>query len=100
MYIDLLFREVLSASGLMTVSVSSWDTLMKSATTLPSCITLPSPFALLPLGFTNTMLQNCSMGPRQLRGLKLNGEYAPAQFHWVAGYGIFPTGIIILQLGL
>ena len=64
MYIHLLFRGVLSASGLMTASVSSWDTLMQSATLLPSYITLPFPFALLPLGFTNTMPQNCNMGLR------------------------------------
>jgi len=100
MYIYLLFRGTLSSSGLMIVSVSSWNTLIQSITPLPNYMTLPSPFPLLPHGSTNTILQSCYKGLRQLGELKLDGEHALAQFHLVTAYGTSHIGTILLQLDL
>jgi hypothetical protein len=47
MYIHLLFRGALSASGQMIASVSSWNTLIQSATPLPRYMIMLSPFPFL-----------------------------------------------------
>jgi hypothetical protein len=99
-YIYLLSRGALYASGQMIARISSWDTLTQSPTLFPSYIILPSHFALLPLGFTSTILQSYYKHLRQLRELGLSGEHAPAQFYWTASHGPSHTGIILLQLGL
>jgi hypothetical protein len=57
-----LFRQGFPASGHMTASVLSWNSLTQSISLLPRYIILPSHFALPPLGFTSTMLQSFHKG--------------------------------------
>ena len=52
------FRQELPASGSMTASISSWNTLTQSVTLLPSYTTLPSLFPLPHLGLTSTIVQS------------------------------------------
>jgi len=61
---------------------------------------MPFHGALPPPGSTNITLQNCCKCLESSGEVNLNGENAPAQFHWVAMRGPSHTGTIPLQLGL
>ena len=100
MYIHLLFREGLSASGQMIASISSWKILMQSAIHLLRYIIWPSHNALPPLGSTSIIVQNCHKCLRQSRELELNGDHVFVLSYSMTTHWAFHTGIMQLLLGL
>ena len=78
--IHLLFRGALSASGQMIASVSSWNTLILSASPHPRS-TIIFPFPLPPLGSISIILQNCYICLWWSRERNLDGGHVPVQFH-------------------
>jgi hypothetical protein len=77
-----LFRLDFPASGHMTASVFSWNSLTPSTNLLARYTILLSHFPLLHPGFTSAMLQSSQERLRWSRGSQLDGDHVLAQLHW------------------